>query len=313
MVRHRAIRPINVGQEMLRWRTGTTEQRAAAGRDDSVRRPETAAGNQPCSALRCSSLVGMPCCYVDRRGRRCKTAWCPADRSVVDGKIYCALHAHAMQAIEWEFGAASHPDVDSRTVPILQWISSAAADEVIATLNVFCALNGEMLVAEPVRRRFNPVSHSRVWEKQWKTLSPTSVTIRVCISSDEDRPTEIRIQVNGHDVNVMPPPFNRDLSEPTEADMRWLDQEVLSPISAGVARWMIKVAETKDLGYIPVGGALEDVDATLVARHATQSPAAAAAPQNDIDGAALDEVLRAHFLYGLEEIQAVAERTEQAS
>jgi hypothetical protein len=297
---------------MLRWRTGATEQRTAAGRDDSVRHPETAAGNQPCSALRCSSLVGMPCCYVDRRGRRCKTAWCPADRSVVDGKIYCALHAHAMQAIEWEFGAASHPDVDSRTVPILQWISSAAADEVIATLNVFCALNGEMLVAEPVRRRFNPVTHSRVWEKQWKTLSPTSVTIRVCISSDEDRPTEIRIQVNGHDVNVLPPPFNRELSAPTEADMQWLDQEVLSPISAGVARWMMRVADSKDLGYIPVGGGLEDVDASLVARPATQS-SAAPAPQNDVDDAALDQVRRAHFLYGLEEIQAVADASAQAS
>jgi len=178
---------------MLRWRTGTAEQRDVAGQNDTTRHPETALGNQACSALRCSSLVGMPCSYVDRRGRRCKTAWCPADRNVVDAKIYCALHAHAMQALEWEFGAASHPDIDSRTVPVLQWISSAAADEVIATLNVFCALNGEMLVAEPVRRRFNAASHSRVWEKQWKTLSATSVTIRVAISSDEARPTEIHI------------------------------------------------------------------------------------------------------------------------
>lgn len=294
---------------MLRWRTGTAEQRPAHGHDDSARRPETMPGNQPCSALRCSSLAGMPCSYVDRRGRRCKTAWCPADRSVVDGKIYCALHAHAMQALEWEFGAASHPDVDSRTVPVLQWISSAAADEVIATLNVFCALNGEMLVAEPVRRRFNPVSHTRVWEKQWKTLSPTSVTIRVSISSDEDRPTEIHITVNGHDVNVVPPPFNRELSTPTEADMRWLDQEVLSPISAAVARWMMQAAENRDLGYIPVGGGHDDTDARLTARPASQGPAVAPAPRESVDEAALDEVRRAHFLYGLEEIQAVAERT----
>jgi hypothetical protein len=254
----------------------------------------------------------MPCSYVDRRGRRCKTAWCPADRSVVDGKIYCALHAHAMQALEWEFGAASHPDIDSRTVPVLQWISSAAADEVIATLNVFCALNGEMLVAEPVRRRFNPVSHTRVWEKQWKTLSPTSVTIRVSISSDEDRPTEIHITVNGHDVNVVPPPFNRDLSTPTEADMRWLDQEVLSPISAAVARWMMQAAENRDLGYIPFGGAIHDTDARLTARPAMQQLVVAPAPRESIDEAALDEVRRAHFLYGLEEIQAVAEQTARS-
>ena len=298
---------------MLRWRAGTAEERPADGRSDTTRRPETAAGNQPCSALRCSSLAGMPCSYVDRRGRRCKTAWCPADRSVVEGKIYCALHAHAMQALEWEFGAASHPDVDSRTVPVLQWISSAAADEVIATLNVFCALNGEMLVAEPVRRRFNPVSHTRVWEKQWKTLSPTSVTIRVSISSDEDRPTEIHITVNGHDVNVVPPPFNRALSAPTEADMRWLDQEVLSPISAAVARWMMQAAETKDLGYIPVGGGIDDADTRLVARPAAAGAEVAPAPRNDVNEAALDEVRRAHFLYGLEEIQAVADRTAQGN
>jgi hypothetical protein len=77
-----------------------------------------------------------------------------------------------------------------------------------------------MLVAERVRRRFNPVDHSRFWEKQWKTLSPTSVTIRVSISSDEGRPTEIHIKVNGHDVNVEPPPFSRELSTPTAADKR---------------------------------------------------------------------------------------------
>jgi hypothetical protein len=195
---------------------------------------------------------------------------------------------------------------------VLQWISSAAADEVIATLNVFCALNGEMLVAEPVRRRFNPVSHTRVWEKQWKTLSPTSVTIRVSISSDEDRPTEIHITVNGHDVNVVPPPFNRDLSTPTEADMRWLDQEVLSPISAAVARWMMRAAENRDLGYIPFGGAIHDTDARLTARPAMQQLVVAPAPRESIDEAALDEVRRAHFLYGLEEIQAVAEQTARS-
>jgi hypothetical protein len=35
-------------------------------------------------------------------------------------------------------------------------------------------------------------------------------------------------------------------------------------------------------------------------------------PKNSVDDAAFDEVRRAHFLYGLEEIQAVADRTDQA-
>ena len=77
---------------------------------------------------------------------------------------------------------------------------------------------------------------------------------------------------------------------------------------------MMKVARRKDLGYIPVGDGLEDVDATLVARPATQDPATPLPRRrNDVDDAALDEVLRAHFLYGLEEIQAVADATAQAS
>jgi hypothetical protein len=295
---------------MIGWRTGTSHQRVSEDDFPPSRKPETAIGNQACSALRCSSLTGMPCSYVDRRGRRCKTAWCPADRNVVEGQIYCALHAHAMQALEWEFGAASHPDIDSRTVPILQWISSAAADEVIATLNVYCALHGEMLVAEPVRRKFNPVAHSRVWEKQWKTLSPTNVSLRVCISSDEARPTEIHIQVNGHDVNVVPPPWNRELSTPTAADLQWLDQEVLAPIGAAVARWMLKAAEDEGLGYMPIGGGLHMTDAALVARAAEGSATTSAGPvRPEVDEAALDEVRRAHFLYGLEEIQAVGDRS----
>ena len=297
---------------MIGWRTGTTHERLTSSVADVT--PETIAGNQACSALRCSSLAGMPCTYVDRRGRRCKTAWCPADRSVVDGAIYCALHAHAMQALEWEFGAASHPDIESRTVPILQWISSAAADEVIATLNVYCALHGEMLVAEPVRRRFNPVAHSRIWEKQWKTLSPTHVSLRVCISSDEARPTEIHIQVNGHEVNVVPPPWNRELSMPTAADLRWLDQEVLAPIGAAVARWMMQAAHDEGLGYMPIGGGRDEADARLVARATDGNSNTAGPPRHvDVDDAALDEVRRAHFLYGLEEIQAVSEGGRQTA
>jgi hypothetical protein len=271
--------------------------------------PDPLVGNQPCSALRCSSLRGRRCSYVDRRGRRCQTAWCPADRAVVNGQVYCALHARAMEGLEWEFGTASHPDLESRTVPVIQWISSAVADEVIATLNVVCALHGEVLVAEPVRRHFNPMSRSRAWEKQWKTLSPTSVSLRVSVAADEARPTEIHIQVNGHDVNVVPPPWNRDLSTPTAGDYQWLDQEVLTPISAGVKSWMIRVAAESELGYVPSHNRTRDVDASVVARAAEGGAGLASRLSSmDADEAALDEVRRAHFLYGLEEIQAVAQR-----
>jgi hypothetical protein len=89
--------------------------------------------------------------------------------------------------------------------------------------------------------------------------------------------------------------------------MHWLDQEVLAPISAAVARWMMQAAASKDLGYIPVGGGIDDADARLVARPVdAPETVTASAARNSVDDAALDDVRRAHFLYGLEEIQALA-------
>jgi hypothetical protein len=88
---------------------------------------------------------------------------------------------------------------------------------------------------------------------------------------------------------------------------------VLAPIGAAVARWMMKAAEDEGLGYMPIGGGIDVADAQLVARSAeTAGPAAAAPPRSEVDEAALDEVRRAHFLYGLEEIQAVTERRTEA-
>jgi len=74
----------------------------------------------------------------------------------------------------------------------------------------------------------------------------------------------------------------------------------------------MQAAESRDLGYIPVGGGIDDVDARLTARPATSGAGPARAPRNDVDEAALDEVRRAHFLYGLEEIQSVAERSAES-
>ena len=280
---------------MIRWRPETSRRFPgdACDGDEAIvarRSRETMPGGEPCSGLRCSSREGARCSYMDRRGRRCKTAWCPVDRTVVAGRVYCTLHAHAMRGLDWEFGSASHPDVDSRTVPVIQWISAAVADEIIETLNVFCAVNGEVLVAEPVRRMFNPVAHTRVWEKQWKTLSQTGVTLRVSVSADEERPAEIHIKVNGQDISVLPPLRNQELSAPTADDLRWLDEQVVVPVVAAATRHVLEAAERGDEGYVP--------PPEWAARDHTRSVTRETV---------LDGERRAVFLHGAEEVVALGE------
>jgi hypothetical protein len=76
---------------------------------------------------------------------------------------------------------------------------------------------------------------------------------------------------------------------------------------------MMKAAADEGLGYMPIGGGIDVADAQLIARPADSGTAGAVTPlRSEVDEAALDEVRRAHFLYGLEEIQAVTERRIEA-
>jgi len=53
----------------------------------------------PCTQGGCTSHEGAPCEYVDRRGRECRTAWCPEHRVTIEDHVYCRRHAGVVSAL----------------------------------------------------------------------------------------------------------------------------------------------------------------------------------------------------------------------
>ena len=195
-------------------------------------------GSRRCSALRCEAHTGSPCAYVDRRGRSCGTAWCPADRSIVNGRVYCSLHAHTISGIEHEFGSSVHPDITSRTVAAMTWMAGVAADDIVAILNFMCLLRGELLVTDPIRRVFHPAERRRVWEKHWKVLSPTGVTLRVCLAADEATPDIVDVKVNNECIARLRLPAQLELQRPSDAELAWLTRDLVQPIADALDAWI---------------------------------------------------------------------------
>src|SRR5579884_2405970 len=56
-------------------------------------------GTLPCSEDGCPEATGLPCVYIDRRLRRCHTAWCPEHRAIAALQVYCRRHAGVVDAL----------------------------------------------------------------------------------------------------------------------------------------------------------------------------------------------------------------------
>ena len=209
-------------------------------------------GLDPCGALRCEKHSGLRCAYVDRRGRRCPTAWCPEHRSTANGFVYCSVHANTMSGIEWEYGSAPHPDLENRIPAVINWLARATEDDVVATLHSVCGALGEVLVSDPVRFVLVPPDRVRTWERVWKTCSTTGVTCRVAIAVEEKSPNAVLIKVNSMVVKTVATPWERALRIPDPDSMEWLFRHVVMPVSFALDQWL-QSSEIKLRGTIHSG------------------------------------------------------------
>ena len=91
-------------------------------------------GDLPCRARGCANHNGVLCHYIDRRGRRCDTAWCPNHWATVGGIVYCRRHAGTIAAIGYFDHPAGMPDVDNRAPSLVNWVARDLDAFVAATL-----------------------------------------------------------------------------------------------------------------------------------------------------------------------------------
>ena len=163
-------------------------------------------GDLPCRARSCANHNGVLCHYIDRRGRRCDTAWCPNHWATVGGIVYCRRHAGTIAAIGYFDHPAGMPDVDNRAPSLVNWVARDLDAFVAATL-VQVATQGETFVREPVVSTHADRSGGGADERGWKLVDHTGLRLVVAVFVHENEDTTIRVRVGSVVVAEGVPPW----------------------------------------------------------------------------------------------------------
>jgi hypothetical protein len=168
------------------------------------------AGDLACTQPGCTSATGLRCDYVDRRGRACRTAWCPEHRLVIDERVYCRRHAGVVSALPVGPAgqAATMPDLENRAPSLVSWVAREVdADIRELLLSGFPPGGGTELVTDPVYLVFTGGDRRRAWERAWKVVDRAGRSLRVCLLVEECADAEVAIQVNSAIVERLAPPW----------------------------------------------------------------------------------------------------------
>ena len=176
-----------------------------------------AAGHAKCSEPGCSRADAARCSYVDKRARRCPTAWCDAHGQAFRGKPYCRRHASTMIALQSDEDIAGFPDLDNRA-PSLVGHLGEDLDASVRELFVRIAPAGATVVTDPVRLVLTPGGHTRRWAKTWKLVDHRSVINRVSVEVDESDDPLVSARVDAELIGSGVPPWIQDRLEGRHVD-----------------------------------------------------------------------------------------------
>jgi len=219
-------------------------------RDASRSTPEspkaTELGGLPCTEVDCIDMTGLLCEYVDRRGRHCRTAWCPQHRVVLNNRVYCRRHGGVVAAVPYSANqpTAALPDIDNRAPSLVNWVSRELDAAVRTRLlsEVTPQAPGE-LVADPVALVFTGFDRHRAWEKAWKLVGHTGTTRRVSLLVEETLDSEVVVKVGTNVVDRLVPPWierrteaGADTPIDDEARRERFNERILEAIDRGLAR-----------------------------------------------------------------------------
>ena len=185
-------------------------------------------GASACSASGCRRHTGLRCDYVDRRGRRCQTAWCPAHRAVVDGEVLCRRHAGVRGALAARItgDAPPDPDLEVRSPSLVRWVS----DGVESAVRTLLGAPGVAVASSPVVLVMGVRGGLRAWERSWSSGEHV-VRIRV----EDDAPDELVVVVDGAETARLAPPWIVDRrGGGDEVARRRFSDSVLGAVRAGL-------------------------------------------------------------------------------
>jgi hypothetical protein len=172
--------------------------------------PRPVRGTLACSEYACTRNDGAACAYVDRRGHRCPTAWCPDHQLLVDGRAFCRRHARlitAASADEFQMGQAL-PDLDNRSPSLADYVGDALEPRVLQLLESLCRPGtNDQVTAEPLRVVHPTSGGARRWVRGWKLFDHTGITVQVAVEADESRDPEVCVKVGRSQVGQGVPPW----------------------------------------------------------------------------------------------------------
>jgi hypothetical protein len=204
-----------------------------------------ALGELPCTQSGCSATTGIECEYVDRRSRRCRTAWCPIHRVVVRDGVYCRRHAGVVAAVPNDMlnTRSPLPDLENRAPSLVNWVANEVDAQVRRLLlRELDSVGGGELLADPTTLVFVGIDRKRAWERAWKLVSHDAPTGRVSLLVEEEADTEVAVKVGFNVVDRLVPPWiaHREMMTASAAEDRRLrdqfNEHILDAIDRGLAR-----------------------------------------------------------------------------
>jgi hypothetical protein len=182
----------------------------AQSTDAKVDREMPTESGHPCTQGGCTAQDAVPCAYVDRRGRECRTAWCGEHRFTIENRVYCRRHAGVVSALPSLDSslAVALPDLDNRAPSLVGWVSRQIDGDVWRLLlKELSSGSGGQLVADPVTLIFVGIGRQRAWERAWRLDSHLGIAHRVSVAVEEADDTMITVKVGGNTVEQLVPPW----------------------------------------------------------------------------------------------------------
>ncbi len=184
------------------------KRRAVAARSSFAEGVLAIPAGTTCLAVGCSSADVTACHYVDGRGRRCETYWCPEHVRSVASQPYCPRHAGIVMALNLSARKGHRPDIDNRAPSLANWIGNDMDLGLRKILReVLDRHDAETIVVEPICYVFRAGNREHAWERTWTLANHAGITLRISIGVVESADAVVRVRVGERTLEEVVPPW----------------------------------------------------------------------------------------------------------